>query len=71
MDSLTISSIISILFAISIVSWFASLVFTGDKNDEKYKDSLVQPIANKKWKTFLVLFVGYCVIFAILIYYNK
>jgi len=64
------TTLIAFLLANSIVSWIASIIWTGDKNDEKYKNSLIQPIANKRWKTFLIMFIGYCIIAFIVVYFN-
>jgi len=55
-----LATIISIFLAIAFISWIGSLAFTGDKSKNPMS------ISNKKWKTFLMFFISYTVIFGIL-----
>lgn len=60
-------TLISFIFS-NLVSFFASLLFTGE--NYKYKwglsdDKIFKPISNKRWKTFFIFFVGYSIIFLI------
>lgn len=66
----TISMIIGFTIANALVSLFAAYAFTGDTS-KNHKDKLFQPIANKKWKTFLIFFISYWAIAIITVYFNK
>lgn len=66
-----IAGCISFLISILIVSWIGSILFTGDDYKQKWglsDDKILKPLSNKRWKTFLIFFIGYSIIFFIIIY---
>lgn len=65
-----IAGIISLLIAILIVSWLGSILFTGENYNKPWglsDDKILKPLSNKRWKTFLIFFIGYSIIFLIII----
>lgn len=60
-----IAGVISFLLANTIISWFGSKLFTGEVSKETLN------ISNKEWKTFLIFFIGYCIIFFIVYQTSK
>lgn len=69
-----LENIIPFLIANLITSWIFSKFFTGEGYNEKWglsDDKIFKPLSNKRWKTFLIFFIGYCVIFYIIYLTNK
>lgn len=66
-----IAGTISFFIAVTIVSWIGSILFTGEDYKKHWglsDDKILKPLSNKKWKTFLIFFIGYSLIFFIIIY---
>ena len=59
-----LAGIIYFLIANALTSWLGAIFFTGDRK----KQMLV--LSDKRWKSFFIMFIGYCVIFYI-IYLNQ
>lgn len=69
-----LADIIIFLIAISITSWIGSLLFTGKNYKQKWDlsdDKIFKSLSDKKWKSFLIFFIGYSIICLIIILLNK
>lgn len=69
-----IAGIIAFLISNLLVSWLCSIIFTGENYNQKWclsDDKIFKPLTNKRWKTFSIFFIGYCVMFFMLYYLNK
>lgn len=68
------AGIIAFLISNLLVSWLCSVIFTGENYKQKWglsDDKIFKPLTNKRWKTFSIFFIGYCVMFFMLYYLNK
>ena len=61
METNFIAGIICFFISNLITSYIASLLFTGEKSENNLA------ISNKQWKTFLIVFIGYSILFIILV----
>lgn len=72
-----VEGIISFIIANLITSWICSILFTGEncvKLGDKWSlsdDKIFRPLSNKRWKTFLIFFIGYCIIFLMIYLFSK